>query len=65
MISVSKDKRKEKPRKTGPFGLLWVDLSLHDVQTAFSDFLSNGGTATEDLMLVKLKAISNSYLPSD
>lgn len=30
------------------------DSSLHDVQT-FSDFLSTGGTATEDLVLAKWK----------
>lgn len=31
------------------------DSSLHDVQTTFSDFLSTGGAAPEDLLLVKWK----------
>lgn len=31
------------------------DSSLHDVQTTFSDFLSTGGAATEDPVLVKWK----------
>lgn len=31
------------------------DSSLHDVQTTFSGFLSTGGAATEDLLLVKWK----------
>lgn len=31
------------------------DFSLHDVQTTFSDFLSSGSAAPEDLVLVKWK----------